>query len=55
MPCTCADPVRAGAQYLTLPQATLAQLAGVLLPSIGLYRMEAKMRRAFVRRGGEIL
>lgn len=47
-PCP-ADPARAALQYLSLGQVTLAQLAGVVLPSLALYRMEARMRRAFVR------
>ena len=38
--------------YLTLAQCTLSQLGGVLLPSAALYRMEARMRRSFVRRTG---
>ncbi|GAB4819213.1 hypothetical protein N2152v2_006259 [Parachlorella kessleri] len=48
------DPARASQQFLSLSQTTLAQLVGVVVPSIALYRMEARARRAFVQRRCEI-
>ena len=49
-----ADPTRASQQFLSLSQTTVAQLVGVVVPSIALYRMEARARRAFVQRRWEI-